>query len=257
MDLAATMAAINLCSTRAAALKQNVEQRVGSAAARAAGALSRRARVAAVANGRVNAAAVRRATAAAAVKKALKRKELREAVAAGQRASQLMASSANEDEARRASIVQVRREMQDTMREAKAQEMHLRALLAEAKYTDVLMQRAARARLSSVPFGTPAKLTVAGPVAVPRKPKTSPIKTHAPAIFLPRSKPDSPARATVGVGRAFPPDAAFNAAETATRDVAVVSPSELAQMRARATAPAADARRRTDSVDSLSEWQVV
>lgn len=271
MDLAASMAAVNLCSFRAAALKQEVEQRATAASARAAGALTRRARAAATAGGRVRAAAVRRATAAAAMKKSLQRKELRLAVAAGQRAARLMAASEGPTGTSRASIASVRRDMLDAMREAQAQALHLRALLAEAKHADVLMQRAARAHMSSIPFGTPAKLTVAGDVDVPVKQKVSPLRKPAepPAIFLPRSRPDSPGRADVSVdrtavsvdrvpvsvGRAFPTDAAFHAAEAATRDVAVVSALELAQMRARATAP--DARHSCHSTDSLSEWQVV
>eukprot|EP00962_Isochrysis_galbana_P057193 scaffold29453_cov96-Isochrysis_galbana.AAC.6 len=198
------------------------------------------------------------------MKKSLQRKELRLAVAAGQRAARLMAASEGPTGTSRVSIASVRRDMLDAMREAQAQALHLRALLAEAKHADVLMQRAARALMSSIPFGTPAKLTVAGDVDVPVKQKVSPLRKPAepPAIFLPRSRPDSPGRAEVSVdrvpvsvGRAFPTDAAFHAAETATRDVAVVSASELAQMRARATAP--DAHRSCHSTDSLSERQVV
>jgi len=155
-----------------------------------------------------------------------------------------MGVAANEDESRRTHGVSIRREIQDTARETRLQTLRLRSLVAAGKAGELLAHKAARAHLSTLPYGVPAKLTQSGGVAIQRKSHSPDHGAAPPSIFLshahlPRSHPGSP-REPIGVSGAFPTDGPFSAPERALQlynQVSVLSASELEQMRFTAHSP--------------------
>ena len=119
-------------------------------------------------NARVPAAALRRAAADASRRKAAARRSLRAVAAAGRRATRLLNTSVNLPEAKRAGIFFARREAADAARLSRARSGLLRSLVVAMKGTELLVHKAARAHMASVPYGTPAKLTEAGGVVFKR-----------------------------------------------------------------------------------------
>mmetsp|Transcript_10202 Transcript_10202/g.14564 ORF Transcript_10202/g.14564 Transcript_10202/m.14564 type:complete len:134 (+) Transcript_10202:1-402(+) len=133
------------------------------------------------------------------------------------------------------------------------------------------MLRSARAQMSALPYGTPAKITHAGTIELqPKARRAKPLCARgldaAPpeSIFMPRSQPESP-RPPVSIKCAFPNDSAFRKVEAAVRDISVISDAELKQMHAHAVAAIDDSTQdeargsgaERDSLASLEAWQVI
>ena len=149
-------------------------------------------------NSRVSAAAARRAASDASRNKAAARRSLRAVAVAGRRATRLLDASVNIAETNRAEIFFAKREAVDAARLSREQSGLIRSLVVAMKGSELLLHKAARAHMASLPYGTPAKLTKAGGVLFKRYPETY----ARVAIHL--SNQPGAARAELSITVAFP-----------------------------------------------------
>jgi hypothetical protein len=263
-DLKAVSAAVARLRERGAALAAAVEKRARRGASLAQNQIRLRAYVARRMNSRVNTAAVKRATAAAEKRKALARRALREAAASGRRAQRLLAASAGTGEADRTSMFFARRDVAEASRVARAQSHVLRSLVVAMRGSEILMHKAARAHMSSLPYGTPAKLTQAGGVQTKQRPPTPPeacakvsisVDTGSDcrstvAVTALRSETSPPATEPQMQRRIPEQDTTRKTADVSAPDVSFLSDAELRAMHALAQVAVSD-----DSWQMLSDRQ--
>eukprot|EP00967_Tisochrysis_lutea_P002655 scaffold3216_cov30-Tisochrysis_lutea.AAC.3 len=250
-DLAATRDAIARRQERVAALAAKVDEQARRGASLAQNHVQLRAHTAKRMNARVGAASVRRATADSEKRKAVARRVLRAAAASGRRAQRLLSTSNNSLEANRTEMFLARRDVIDASRVTRAQSHVLRSLVVSMRGSELLMQKAARAHMSTLPYNRPAKLTQSGGIMIKKLAETGAETSGSSAggSVSTTSNDVTAARFTTkpDLQQLIKAQNMAKAAETASTDMSFISNDELRQIHALAKA----------SIGSDEDWQVV